>query len=140
MKNSSEIINHLSLAGYKKTKVREAIIAFLSDLKKPIDALSIQQLLTKKKLAVNKSTVYREIHFLESQGIIVEINFGDGKKHYEIAGLPHHHHAVCISCHKVEDIFLENDLANVERKIAREKSFTVQSHSLEFFGLCKACL
>lgn len=140
MNTTQHIINLLSLRGYKRTKVREAIISHLVYLKKPIDALALHCFLKKQKLVVNKSTVYREIQFLQKQEVIVEINFGDGKKRYEIAGLPHHHHIICTNCQKVEDVFIEKDLACVEKKISKEKSFLIQHHSLEFFGICRACL
>lgn len=140
MNTTEYIINDLSNQGYKKTKVRQAIVSHLLYLKKPLDALTLQKFLKKQKLVVNKSTVYREIQFLQKQEIIVEINFGDGKKRYEIAGLPHHHHIICTNCQKVEDVFIEKDLACVEKKIAKEKSFLISHHSLEFFGICRSCL
>lgn len=140
MKTHHDIIERLSQQGYKKTRVRETIISHLSVLKKPLDVLAIQRFFEKQKLVVNKSTIYREIQFLEAHGVIVEINFGDGKKRYEIAGLPHHHHLICTNCQKVEDVFIEKDLVNVERKIKKEKSFVIKHYSLEFFGVCKSCL
>ncbi len=140
MNTTEYIINDLSNQGYKKTKVRQAIVSHLLYLKKPLDALTLQKFLKKQKLVVNKSTVYREIQFLQKQEIIVEINFGDGKKRYEIAGLPHHHHIICTICQKVDDVFLEKDLSCLEKKIAKEKSFLIRHHSLEFFGICRSCL
>jgi Fur family ferric uptake transcriptional regulator len=140
MKTSQQIISDLSGQGYKKTRLREALVNYLWLLKKPLDAIAIQAFLLKKKLPSIKSTVYREIDFLLEHKIIVEINFGDGKKHYEIAGLPHHHHLVCNKCRNIEDIFIEQDLETIERQIEKEKSFVINQHSLEFFGLCKNCI
>lgn len=139
MKTTKDIITSLSEQGYKKTRVREAVISHLEDLKKPLSALEIQTFLVTKKLRVNKSTIYRELQFLLEHEVIVEINFGEGKKRYEIAGLPHHHHLICNNCQKIEDIFIEEDLKVVEKKIKKETSFIIKHHTLEFFGLCKTC-
>lgn len=139
MKTTKDIITFLSEQGYKKTRVRETLISHLENLKKPLSALEIQMFFLKKKLQVNKSTIYRELQFLLDRKVIVEINFGEGRKRYEIAGLPHHHHLICSNCQNVDDIFIAGDLEVVEKKIKKEKSFIIKYHTLEFFGLCKNC-
>lgn len=139
MDKAADILSQLSDLGFKKTRVRDAVVSYLSDGKKPVDALAIQDSLKKRGLAVNKTTVYRELQFLLVQGIIIEINFGDNKKRYEIAGLPHHHHLVCTACGIVQDVAAEHDLARLEKKIENETSFIIKNHSLEFFGLCRRC-
>lgn len=140
MLNTQTILQQLSDQGFKKTKVRELLIGELLKLKKPLDAQALQDFLSDQKLAVNKTTVYRELQFLLEQGIIVEINFGDNKRRYEIAGLAHHHHLICNNCQGIEDVFVDQDLVKLEKKIAKEKNFAIHSHSLEFFGLCRHCL
>lgn len=139
MTNVKEILAQISEGGYKKTKVRELLIGYLAQLKKPVDAQSLQDYLADNGQMVNKTTVYRELQFLLEQGIIVEVNFGDAKRRYEIAGLPHHHHLVCNKCQQVEDVFVDQDLTALERKIKKEKNFDIHSHSLEFFGHCRKC-
>ncbi len=134
-----QLLEDLARQGFKRTKVRRALIAHLQFLKKPVDAANIRSQLETEGLTVNKSTIYRELEFLLARGIIIEIHFGDGKKRYEIVGLPHHHHAVCKKCQRIEDIFLDHDLIRVEERIRKEKSFLVHTHNLEFFGLCRDC-
>lgn len=138
-KTSKDFLNQLVATGHRLTAVRRLIIDFLQQSQKPATALELQGVITKKLRPVNKTTIYRELELLLNNNIIVEINFGDNKKRYEIAGLPHHHHLVCSNCDKVEDVFIDRDLHQLEQKITKEKSFTVHSHSLEFFGLCQDC-
>lgn len=135
----SAILTKLSNCGYKKTKVRELLISHLAELGKPLDAQALQDFLASQGQAVNKTTVYRELQFLLDRGVLVEINFGDAKRRYEIAGLPHHHHLICSKCQNVEDVFVDQDLAALEHKIKAEKKFDIHSHSLEFFGHCRRC-
>lgn len=136
---AQSILEKLTQRGFKKTRVREAIVSRLSAIQQPLDALDIQQFLEKSGLAVNKTTVYRELAFLLEQNVIMEINFGDNRRRYEISGLPHHHHLVCTACRMIQDVSAERDLTSLEKKIEARTAFAITSHSLEFFGLCRKC-
>ena len=114
------------------------MVALLVKAQAPLAALDILQVLEKKKLQVNKTTVYRELDFLGENNIVQEVEFGDKKKRYEISD-KHHHHVVCVQCKRVEDVDLEKDLDMEERKIAKQKGYKIINHSLEFFGLCAKC-
>lgn len=89
------------------------------------------------RLGVNKTTVYRQIDKLLEDCVISEVNFGDGKKRYELKSLEHHHHLICRKCDKLEDVsFEEKDFLN---KIKVRTNFKITDHSLEFFGYCSNC-
>ena len=139
MSESLNLIEFLRRKGFKVTEVRNFVLSLLQNSKKPFTAGEIQSALEKGVKKVNKTTVYRELQFLLNQGVACEVDFGDGKKRYEIAGLPHHHHLVCMGCRKVEDIDMDNDLMTMQKKIYNLKKFKIATHSLEFFGVCKAC-
>jgi Fe2+ or Zn2+ uptake regulation protein len=71
---------------------------------------------------------------------IQEVEFGDGKKRYEIAiNRPHHHHVICLNCKRVEDIPLEKELLSQEKLIEDLTKYRLTEHMLEFFGLCENC-
>lgn len=106
---------------------------------KPVSALEIQKKLLQKKITANKTTVYRELSFLKKQNIILELQFGDRTKRYELIST-HHHHIICTNCDKVEDVELKKDLATAEKMIAKNKKFAMIRHSLEFYGVCRACV
>jgi Fe2+ or Zn2+ uptake regulation protein len=132
------IVKELREQGHRVTKVRREMVGMLEGAKVPLTASDILGALKKKKLAVNKTTVYRELDFLRENNIVQEVDFGDKKKRYEISD-KHHHHVVCVECKQVEDVDLQQDLDAAERKIARQKGYTILNHSLEFFGLCPVC-
>ncbi len=135
-----EVLKELASRGHRITEVRRFIVEFLATHKKPYDALTLREKLEKKVKKVNKTTVYREIEFLLSEKVLREVDFCDGKKRYEIAGLPHHHHLICEGCDSVEDVMLDNDLVSIEKKIATQSKFKVERHTLEFFGQCAKCI
>lgn len=134
------ILSALKQAGHRLTTARKALVRALLAAKTPLGATEMHAVLHKKGLATNKVTVYRELAFLEEQGVAHAVTFKDGTRRYEIAPDDHRHHLICTSCASVQDVAMDHDLDQVEQKIRTEKSFTVQSHSLEFYGLCGKCV
>lgn len=134
-----DIEKDLKSKGHRITKARSAIIKILVGIKSPLSVTDLNSKLRSGGVAVNKTTLYRELEFLLAEKIVKEINLGEDKKRYELAGSAHHHHLVCINCQSVVDIDLTNDLSKQEGIIRKTKGFKVINHSLEFFGLCKRC-
>lgn len=109
------------------------VLDILSKSKKPIDVSILVE-----KLCVNKTTVYRQIEKFIKGGLVVEVEFGDGKKRYELASLDHHHHLICKKCKKIEDITFNERV--ILREVSKKSNFKVENHSLEFFGICVNCI
>lgn len=140
MKNTSSLLANLRDKGERITHVRKAIIEILSTATRPLSVQELLASLKKKQLNVNKTTVYRQLELLLFHSIIREIRFQDRSARYELSlGDDHHHHLVCIKCHKTEDVSFEEDLERQEKVILQKKKFKVLQHSLEFFGLCASC-
>lgn len=109
------------------------VLDILTKSRKPVDVSALVD-----KLRVNKTTVYRQIEKLIKKELVVEIEFGDGKKRYELKSLDHHHHLICKSCRKVEDITLDENV--ILKEALKKTSFQIESHNLEFFGYCVKCI
>ncbi len=139
MQTLQSILTRLKQQGYRHTQIRGAVIDSLVSRPQPISVAELLRLLSKKKIYANKTTVYRELAFLKERGIINEIKLGDSLKRYEIASETHHHHLVCVTCEKVEDVVLRKDLLAEEHRIQRTRLFKILSHSLEFYGICARC-
>jgi len=122
---------------FKKTPARLAINEFLSSANTPVDAEQIIQYLRSQKLDTNKVTVYRVLDFLFKNQMIEKVEFGEGKYRYELKK-NHHHHLICNNCGKIQDVEV-SVIEKLEKEIQKDKNFKVQSHSLEFFGLCSNC-
>lgn len=137
--NIERKIKKLKGKGIRASAAREAILQLMAEHPAPLSAAEILARLARRDVVVNKTTVYRELGFLQQKGMIKELQFGDLKKRYELMPEGHHHHLVCTMCHRVEDVELKNDLDLEERRIEKQKKFKIFQHSLEFFGLCAAC-
>ena len=124
------------------TPAREAICSFFERRKEPSDYSQIEKYLSSKGLKVNKTTIYRQLDLLLELGYINELDFGEGKKRYELKK-DHHHHFLCTKCQKIECIEvgedIQRDLKRIETKLLKNSKYKIQSHVLEFFGLCNLC-
>lgn len=127
------------VARLRRTRVRQAVLAFFAAQKSPLGIPNIVLALQQRGISVNKTSVYRELATLERAGIVSPVSFGDGIIRYELARKEHHHHAVCLSCRSVLEIPLSNEIEKIEKRIAVKTQFHVQRHELEFFGMCKKC-
>jgi Fe2+ or Zn2+ uptake regulation protein len=132
---SQEILTILKNKGFRVTKTRQLILTVLEQLSAPV---SEHELRLKMGTTVNKTTVYRELEFLKQQRFITELDFGEGKKRYEL-GSRHHHHVICTNCNTVEHVDIPNDLKSIEQNLSRKNKFKISGHALEFFGLCQNC-
>lgn len=139
MAKARHVVERLSAQGHRQTKARTAIVALLVRTKNPLPIVEIGERLAGLAIRVNKTTLYRELQFLVAQDIAREIDFGEGKKRYEFASAAHHHHVVCTRCQRVEDVVFPDDLLTHETAAAQQTGYRIQSHSLEFFGLCTQC-
>jgi Fe2+ or Zn2+ uptake regulation protein len=139
MHTPTEILQKLTAQGHRLTAVRRALVDYFLSINTPGDVEGISAYLATRSLQPNKTTIYRELDFLVAQGIIQDVDFGEGKKRYELA-LEHHHHLICTNCKEVDAVHIEEDnLTLQEEKVLQEKGFKISRHMLEFFGLCKKC-
>jgi Fe2+ or Zn2+ uptake regulation protein len=135
----NEIVGRLKEKGYKMTPQRRAVIQALSECGQFTDASSILDYVRKANPDVGLDTVYRNLRLLISIGVVNQINNpGNDRTIYELNTKPHHHHAVCLLCGKIECIdYCPGDFEKMKSVI--KTGFKVVDHSFELFGYCKDC-
>lgn len=141
MSFSDLFLDRLRAEGFRITVFRRALIDTLVRTRKPFTAQEIHDVLISKGINPNVTTIYREIDFLVDKSFLRPLHLDSSRRYYELV-TDHHHHIVCRSCGKIEEIrvdALEELIPNVERQIKRSKSFVLVDHSLEFFGVCSDC-
>lgn len=134
---SMDRIEVLKKKGFRITPQRIAVLKSVYSSPKTVE--EIYRDLTEKNINIDLVSVYRILQFFTAQELLHEINFGDGKKRYEIARLnSHHHHIICNNCGDIEDITLPDEEKIIG--VAKIKTnFIIKQHTLEFFGLCDTC-
>lgn len=140
---TDHILTTLKARGERLTPARRRIVELFVQSDAPLSADDLRTALAKKKVIVNKTTVYRELEFLLAAGFIRPLYLAGKSKYYELAlADEHHHHVVCRDCGRVEDVEvegLEKLLAPLEKRLAKKIKFADVRHNLEFFGWCGKC-
>lgn len=83
------------------------------------------------------STVFRAMHALEREGIVDQVDLGDGKARFETRR-DHHEHIRCTVCGLVSAVpgcVVEDAVAQVQRRTG----YLVSSHQVVFAGVCRPC-
>lgn len=130
--------NTLKQHGLKSTPTRNAILDLFKRVHEPVDIPFILTHIQEKGIHTDRATVFRTINTFTELGITRRVELGDGRSRYELASLPHHHHAVCVKCNTIIDI-PQCGMSSIERTIATQVQFTVITHNIEFYGTCAAC-
>ncbi len=133
------IARFMAEKGLKSTRQRSLILDLFFGLG---GHHSVEELWAKVRLQdpkVSVATVYRTMKLLAESGLAQAHAFGDGQTRYEPSiGREHHDHLICTSCGTI--IEFENDRIEVlQDVVARKHGFTVISHKMELYGLCRDC-
>ena len=123
--------------GYRATPGKVALVEALRSAAHP---QTIAELLAALPAKNDETTLYRSLDAFAESGIIRKVNFNDRSARYEWnVGTHHHHHIVCENCGKIEDVDT-CDTGLDASVLGKSKQFaSISSHSVEFFGLCRAC-
>jgi len=136
-----DYVTAIEKSGARMTPVRRLVIEKIISSETPLSAQALQKYLKTKGKSVNKTTVYRTLTLLVSEKIIKEVHLISGGVRYESSDLPHHHHLNCTTCGRIQEVVCEDIETEVERLKSRigQKGFAIQSHNLEFYGVCEDC-
>lgn len=138
MNSSSQLLKELKEKGFRLTRVRKALVEEMDLARKPLSVAELKTLLGRRGLCPHKTSVYRALNTLLAEGIVKKISFGEVQSRYELAGMKHHHHAICEKCGEIEDVDCAAGISEIEKAL-QAQHFQVSCHSVEFFGLCKEC-
>ena len=129
----------LKSAGLKVTLPRLKILEVLE--KSPnhhLSAEDIYRVLIEQNEEVGVATIYRVLSQFEESGIVQKLNFENNLAVYELCGLEHHDHLVCVKCSKIIE-FQDDVIEQHQLQIAKKHGFELTDHSLYLYGLCKDC-
>ena len=109
----------------RQTRQKDAIREALSGNDEFISAQDLHRKLEDEGVHIGLATVYRQLNALVEAGRADTVRLG------------HHHHLVCTSCGKTVEIDPPSE--DWLRGIAEKHGFTIESHTVEVFGLCPDC-
>lgn len=122
----------------RNSKQRQAILDLLAASPEHMSAEEIYQQARKIQPNISLGTVYRNLDTLSEQGMIIRSSFADGKARYEMAGIEHHHHLICLQCGEIRDLE-QCPMAPDLEAVLQEEDFQVVQHQFEIYGYCHQC-
>lgn len=125
--------------GLRRTPEREKIIEEIFTSPDHFDVDDLYLRLHVQGNKVSKASIYRNLPLIMECGLIREVWHEDGHMHYEpVYGQVHHCHLRCVECGKVIE-FVDDDLVEIEKRLARKYHFDIIDHRLDVNGLCAEC-
>jgi len=135
------VFDSLRRKGHRITAQRETILQIFRDQPngEHLSAEELHARLLETGSNVSLATTYRTLKLLSSLGLLRELDFAEGHKHYELKQdtVPHQH-IICTGCNltlEFEDHFLEE----AGQKIGARYKFDVIDAQFKIFWLCPNC-
>ena len=125
--------------GARNTRQRAAVVEVLQEIDRFASAQSIHQELTQRGQRVGLTTVYRTLQTLTEIGAVDALNSDTGETLYRhCLSDRHHHHLVCTSCGRSEEIE-GGPVEQWAKDMAASHGYTLSGHDAEIFGTCATC-
>jgi len=123
----------------RTTRQRTTISEFLAHAGDFRTAQQIHEQLRMGGDRVGLATVYRTLQSMAEAGDVDMVRTADGESAYRRCTTSgHHHHLVCRSCGRTEEI-MARSVEAWAAAIAAEHGFTAVTHDVELYGLCASC-
>lgn len=137
---SDELVASLRDQGLRITASRRAICRVLAA--SHLDHLTASDLGARVEQemgrAVDQSTIYRTLDVLEQAGHLHHVHFGHGPGVVHLVDQPDHHHIVCESCGRTEDIPF-SEVGRLLEGLEHRFGFRVGSVHFALMGRCVSC-
>jgi Fur family ferric uptake transcriptional regulator len=135
----ARIIQSLERAGYQATPNRRLVAQLVASTDGHFTAADLLERGRRERLAIGRATVFRALDLLTTLHVVERLDLPNGSHAYVLCDPDeHHHHLVCSSCGRSEDIADGELLALIDR-IGRRSGYQIEAHRLELFGTCPRC-
>ena len=127
------------MAPRRGSRQREAILKVLRETNTHPTADWIYDRVRKIIPNISLGTVYRNLNFLVSQGLVREVIVqGSSSAKYD-ANIEPHHHFICLNCNSIYD--LPNDEISLDvSQLEKKRKFKISYVNLDIYGTCAKCL
>ncbi len=139
MDQTERIIQALERAGYQATPNRRLVAQLVAATGGHFTAADLLKRGRRERVNIGRATVFRALELLTSLRVVERLDLPTGSHAYVVCDPDeHHHHLVCSSCGRSQDI-VDGDLARLMDEIGRRSGFLIEAHRLELFGTCPEC-
>lgn len=135
MKNREEIREQFKAKGVPLTHQRLAVYEELSARRDHPSAEALYASLKREYPSLSLATVYKTLQTLHEMGMVARVDSPTAQARYDAIVSPHHH-AVCTSCGRIDDLF---DSRFDGLPPPKAPGFESAGYSVHFHGLCAKC-
>ena len=130
----NETIEEKCLAkGVKLTEQRKIIAKVMSGSKDHPDVDELYKRVLNIDPKISIATVYRTVKLFAEEGIVTKHGFKGGKARYEELSESHHDHLIDIKTGEIIE-FVDDEIEELQRKIAEKFGYDLVDHKLELYG------
>ena len=128
--------------GVKLTDQRKTIARVISESKETYgesdhpDVDELYKRVSKIDTKISIATVYRTVKLFEESGILTKHEFKGGKARYEELNEGHHDHLIDVKSGEIIE-FVDEEIENLQKKVAEKYGYTLVDHKLELYGIKK---
>ena len=128
--------------GVKLTEQRKIIARVISESKDTYgesdhpDVDELYNRVSKIDPKISIATVYRTVKLFEESGILAKHDFKGGKARYEEMRESHHDHLIDVKTGEIIE-FVDNDIEELQKKVAEKYGYDLVDHKLELYGVKK---
>ena len=140
----SETIEQKCLSkGVKLTDQRRIIAKVISESKAEYgesdhhDVDELYNRVSKIDAKISIATVYRTVKLFEEAVILTKHDFKGGKARYEAMIESHHDHLIDVKSGEIIE-FVDEEIENLQKKVAEKYGYTLVDHKLELYGVKKS--
>ena len=133
---SSNIENKCKIKGVKLTDQRKIIAKVMSESNDHPNVDELYNRVSKIDEKISIATVYRTVKLFEESGILAKHDFKGGKARYEELNEGHHDHLIDVKSGEIIE-FVDNDIEELQKKVAEKYGYKLVDHKLELYGIKK---
>ncbi|MBK4730490.1 transcriptional repressor [Oxynema sp. CENA135] len=136
--NAAALKAELRQRGFRMTAQRETILRVFQTIPqgKHLNAEELYNILQHQGEKISVSTVYRTLNLMAKMGILRELEFAEGHKHYELNKPSElHHHLICVECRQTVE-FKSDWIAKIAKNQAKSNEFELLDCQLTLHCVC----
>jgi Fe2+ or Zn2+ uptake regulation protein len=136
----NSIIKTLKDSGRRQTKLKKAILQIMSEEKRPLTVIQILDLLKRKNINPNKSSIYRFLQTMQEEKLLRIEALNPGEAHFELAIGQTHNHFTCLQCSKIICLDAVPGVKDISNQITSMYGVQVENEKVNITGTCAECL
>ncbi len=122
----------------RNTPQRQIILEELASVTSHPTASELHQMVQSRLPHIGLGTVYRNLEIMAEMGMIRKLELGGHQKRFD-ANTSNHAHIRCSVCGRLDDFEEEPLDAALLAAVARDSSYQILGHNVEFSGICPEC-